>query len=448
LPARFAAHYISRMFAQRWKLTLSFFAASWRPLFAAALVAIIAITAVRATAKALKPGRTGEQSRTAFLRWRPQIQALDQGTDIYRTFNYPNPPIMALILKPLTQLPPIAGMLTWFAVKALMALLMAAMVFRLIEADGTTIPDWTKALAITLSLHPIIGDLTHGNVNLFIAFLIAAALDCYRRQRDFAAGLLVALAIACKITPALFVPYFIWKRAWKTLLGIGVGLCLWWAIVPGAVLGFDYNRTLIVSWFDGMVKPFLIDGQVTSEHHNQSLPGLLTRLLTDRPSFVDYAEDDGHPIAAGTNTIVNLGPHAVDVLVKTAMLAFAVAVVWLARTRQRCGLAFAAECSLIVLGMLLFSERTWKHHATTLLLPIATLLAAAVTRNSRWLWLIVATIPVVSLVPSALDSDTQDMFLVYGTYTFLYVMLALGHILILMNTIVTRKDSSNDGSFD
>jgi hypothetical protein len=421
------------MFAQRWKLTLSFFTAGWRPLFVAALVAIVAVTAVRVTTKALKPGRTGEQSRTAFLRWRPQIQALDQGIDIYRTFNYPNPPIMALILKPLTELPPIAGMLTWFALKALMAVLMAAIVFRLIEAGGTAIPDWAKALAIALSLHPIIGDLTHGNVNLFIAFLIVAALDCYRRQRDFTAGLLIALALACKITPALFVPYFLWKRAWKTLFGIGIGLGLWWFMVPGIVLGFDYNRTLMVSWFDGMVKPFLIDGQVTSEHHNQSLPGLLTRLLTDRPSFVDYAEDDGHPIAAGTNTIINLGPRAVDVIVKCAMLVFAAVIVWLARTRQRCGLAFAAECSLIVLGMLLFSERTWKHHATTLLLPIATLIAAAVARKSRWLWFIVAMVPVLSLVPSALDGDMQDQFLVYGIYTAMYAVLMLGQISILKN---------------
>jgi hypothetical protein len=33
----------------------------------------------------------------------------------------------------------------------------------------------------------------------------------------------------------------------------------------------------------------------------------------------------------------------------------------------------AAEFSLILVGMLLFSERTWKHHCVTLLLPFAVL---------------------------------------------------------------------------
>ena len=33
----------------------------------------------------------------------------------------------------------------------------------------------------------------------------------------------------------------------------------------------------------------------------------------------------------------------------------------------------AAEFSLVIIGMLLFSERTWKHHCVTLLLPFAVL---------------------------------------------------------------------------
>ena len=44
---------------------------------------------------------------------------------------------------------------------------------------------------------------------------------------------------------------------------------------------------------------------------------------------------------------------------------------------ERQGWRFAAECGLIVLGMLLFSERTWKHHAVTLLIPAAALAYAA-----------------------------------------------------------------------
>ena len=48
----------------------------------------------------------------------------------------------------------------------------------------------------------------------------------------------------------------------------------------------------------------------------------------------------------------------------------------------------AAEYSLILVGMLLFSERTWKHHCVTLLLPFAVIsygaFAAEFPSRVRW----------------------------------------------------------------
>ena len=43
------------------------------------------------------------------------------------------------------------------------------------------------------------------------------AAYAFTRGWDIAAGLSLALGIACKVTPALFLPYLVWKRAWKTL---------------------------------------------------------------------------------------------------------------------------------------------------------------------------------------------------------------------------------------
>src|SRR5947208_13826 len=53
-------------------------------------------------------------TRSAFLRWRQQVLEMDDGVDIFNRHNYPNPPIMAIILEPLMELPPLAGALTWF----------------------------------------------------------------------------------------------------------------------------------------------------------------------------------------------------------------------------------------------------------------------------------------------------------------------------------------------
>jgi alpha-1,2-mannosyltransferase len=406
----------------------------WRTIFLALLAAATLITALRYVAKASKPSDLGTYTRTAFLRWRPQVLELDVGTNIYRAFAYPNPPIMALVLRPFYELPPLTGALAWFALKAAMAAAMVVWTFRLISTHGPPLPDWAKALAIVLSLHPIHGDLSHGNVNLFIGFLVLATLTCYRRQWDVAAGVVLALAIACKVTPALFLPYFLWKRAWRLLAGAIVGLALWLAVVPSAVLGWDANRELLTSWFDVMVRPFAQDGKVTSEHPNQSLPGLSFRLFTREPSFVSYDEDD-KPYGADYHTVIDLGPDTARLLVKLAMAAFGVAILCLCRWPAhrpdvpRGGLALAAEFAFITLGMLLFSERTWKHHAVTLILPFAVLTAAlAANPGSRFRAFLIAVLAVVvtlMIVPSLLGGQLQDLALVYGSHTAAFALLAV-----------------------
>src|SRR5205823_14479522 len=134
-----------------------------------------------------------------------------------------------------------------------------------------------KALTVLLSLRPITGDLTHGNVNLFILFLVVASLYAYRERRDYVSGLFLALGIACKVTPALFIPYFVWKRAWRALAGCAAGLVLFFALAPGCLLGMADNARYLTSWVERMILPYAVAGEVTSDHNNQSLPGLVHR---------------------------------------------------------------------------------------------------------------------------------------------------------------------------
>src|SRR5208282_3536219 len=72
-------------------------------------------------------------NRSAFLRWRDQILELDEGVNIWDKHNYPNPPIMAMLLKPLVLLPPLLGSLAWFYLKAAMTLAAIFLAFRLVE---------------------------------------------------------------------------------------------------------------------------------------------------------------------------------------------------------------------------------------------------------------------------------------------------------------------------
>src|SRR5438132_9403545 len=109
------------------------------------------------------------------------IHVVFAGTNFYvGAHEYPNPPIMAIVLKPFADLPPTAGALAWFYAKVLMAALAAVWVFRLVsgraatvrERESHTLPDGrgsagladaARALALLLALPPLLGDPSHNN---------------------------------------------------------------------------------------------------------------------------------------------------------------------------------------------------------------------------------------------------------------------------------------------
>lgn len=324
---------------------------------------------------AVYTSKVAGSNRSAVLRWRPQLQDFGAGKDIYRLHNFPCPPIMALALYPLTLLPPVISALAWFLIKAGLMLLTLRWVFRMVETPGQPFPVWGRWVAVFLCMWPFAGDLTHGNVNLFILFLVAGALYAFCQGKDVLSGVTLGLAIACKVTPALFIPYFIWKRAWKCLGGCLAGLVLFFWLVPGCFLGMTRNAQLLETWTNQMVRPYLLEGQVAySEHINQSIPGVAARLLTHSPSFSGYLHN--RPIALDHHNLLNLDRAVVGWIVKACMLEFVGLVVWCCRTptRSRKGWCLTAEFSLVVLGMLLFSERTWKHHCVTLILPFSVIM--------------------------------------------------------------------------
>jgi hypothetical protein len=345
-----------------------------------------------------------------------------------------------LMLKPLVWLPPLTASLLWYYLKVGMAVASILLAFRLIEAPDCPFPAWGKALAVLLSLRPITGDLTHGNVNLFILLLVVASLYAYRQRREYASGLLLALGIACKLTPALFIPYFVWKRAWRALAGCAAGLVLFFWLVPGLFLGMGKNAEFLASWVDRMVVPFVLRGEVWSEHNNQSLPGLAARLLTDSPSFTTYIDDQKTPLEY--HNFVSLDPAVARWVVKGFMGLFVLLVVWVCRTpaAQRAGWRMAAEYSLVVLGMLLFSERTWKHHCVTLLLPFGVLAyyLSAFRPGPGLRGYLIGTLALVVLLMTTTSTGlvgslerAAKLAQVYGAYVWAYLLLMAALVVLL-----------------
>lgn len=388
------------------------------------LLLVFIAVGISYTAKILK-----SQTASAFQRQRAQVLSLEDA-NVYEQSQYPYPPIMAILLRPLALIePPVAGALAWFLLKVGMAAFSLWAIFRIIEQGGMPFPAWAKAATVLLSLRPLIGDLSHGNVNIFILFLVIASLFAFHKGRDWLAGLFLALAICCKVTPLLFVPYFLWKRQWKLLAGCAAGMGLFLIAVPAIFLGWNENLTKLGSWADQMVLPFVRDGVVSSEHPNQSLPGVVHRLLTHNPSFSAYP--NGVYTPTEYHNLTDIGQTGARWLVRGGQGLFVLLVVLLCRTpaRMRGGWRLSLEFAMIAVGMLIFSERTWKHHCVTLALPFAVLLYSLATQPLSKTMRTILIAPLAMSMALMLSSSglvgtrAADLAQVYGVYLWAFIIL-------------------------
>jgi alpha-1,2-mannosyltransferase len=303
--------------------------------------------------------------RSAFIRWRPQVLEFWKGVNIYDVRMFPNPPILPISLYPLMTLPPLEGALAWYALKVGLTALSVWFCFQMVRPDLKVIPSYVQGAVLLLSFRPILGDLHHGNNNLLILFLICAMLLAWRKGYDVLAGLLLGLAIAFKVTPALFVPYFMYKRSWRTVWATFAGLFLFIVVIPSLVIGPRFNYVCFTTWYKRMLGPYVEQGVPSAQEINQSMVGVLTRLLTDQKTG-----SGRYDVHLDLN-LVSWPPAMVSMLVKGLSIGLVVLLVVLCRTRttRRDDHRLFGEFALVVLTMLFVSERSWKHHYVTLLLP-------------------------------------------------------------------------------
>jgi alpha-1,2-mannosyltransferase len=303
--------------------------------------------------------------RSAFVRWRPQVLEFWKGVNIYDVRMFPNPPILPITLYPLMTLPPVEGALAWYALKAGLTVLSVWFCFKMVRPDAKVIPSYVQAAVLLLSFRPILGDLHHANNNLVILFLICAMLLAWRKGYDVLAGLILGLAISYKVTPALFVPYFMYKKSWRTVYATFAGLLLFLVVVPSLVIGPRFNYVCLTTWWKRMLGPYVEQGVTSAQEINQSMVGVLTRLLTDQRTG-----SGRYDVHLDLN-LVSWPPAVVSMLMKgiSLVLVGLLAVLCRTKTIRRDDYRVFGECALVVLTMLFVSERSWKHHFVTLLLP-------------------------------------------------------------------------------
>jgi hypothetical protein len=227
---------------------------------------------------------------------------------------------------------------------------------------------WTFVLAVLLASRFLVRDILECGVNLALVALAWAAVALWSRRREWAGGACLGLAIALKLTPALFLAWFAWKRQWR-MVGVTLAITAGLMLSPTLVMGWgDFARMHRV-WYEaataGLSNADPSRGVLGEEPlQNMALRPALARLLITLPPGHSARVD--HPWDV---ELLDLPPRAADRVIKAVLLALLAAVFWRFRAavRRRDDPALLWECAAVSVLILLYSPLTWGQHCVGVL---------------------------------------------------------------------------------
>ncbi len=281
---------------------------------------------------------------------------------------FPTPTFVLMCLVPLWKMGVVAAASVWAGLKIAGIAGVLWLLLRSIGPAGSVVPSGVLAMTLAFSLRALVSDLQHANVNIFVFVWLGLTWWAYVHRRDGWAGIFLALAIVTKVTPALALIYFAYKRAWRVCIFTAIGLVILVLIVPGAYIGFAKNVDLMGDWFNMLVRPFALEGWAELSIPNQSLWGVVMRVLSNAGVLPIEHMSMIQAERTGQESMARPATAAGRLLRPLISLSVVAVLGWACRRRltDRRDVRHALEFGLILLAMMLLSERTWKHHATTL----------------------------------------------------------------------------------
>lgn len=182
-------------------------------------------------------------------------------------FTYP--PIAAVFLSPLT-LVPFAVATTGLTLVSIVVLVGVVAVFLRALGLPRRRLGWALAVVmpVALFIEPVQANLSFGQVNILLMLLVT--LDCLLPRTRWPRGVLIGIAAATKLTPAVFVLFFLVRRDFRSARNVAV------SFVATTAVGFLLAWHSSVEYWTGTVFDSSRIGGVGFVS-NQSLQGVLAR---------------------------------------------------------------------------------------------------------------------------------------------------------------------------
>ncbi len=241
-------------------------------------------------------------------------------------------------------------------------------------------------------------------------------------------GWSLGLAAVYKVTPAIFLPYLIWKRQWRAA-GWMAASSVFFCVLPAVFLGWQKDVALHQKWFGFIGHSLALadpseNGVEVPVLRNQSLPLALARMVQDYPV--------GHPLYLKTGAAVRLASldaaHTKQ-FVRVVLLAVALALAWQFRRRVDLadgGVGLANEWAAVCILVALLSPLCWLQHMV-LVIPAALLFAHAGAAGElrRWQWCVGVFAAALALVihRDLIGEAICDVFSSYQPHTMAAMLL-------------------------
>jgi alpha-1,2-mannosyltransferase len=251
-------------------------------------------------------------------------------------FTYP--PLAAIVFTPFTLLSLDAASVTITVITLVLLVVSTTLVLSGLDVWPRTRvgaePAWLRrgwlAAAIVafalVYLEPIHSNFDFGQINVVLMTLVIA--DCVPRRTPWPRGILLGLAIALKLTPAVFLLFFLLRRDTRTLVTAAV------SVVVATLLGFA------LAWQDSW------------EYWTHTVAH------TDRIGSASLNTNQNIAATLARTALGDGGRFALWVLAGVLVLAV---TVWAARRALRAGEPMLALICVAMFGLLV-SPVSWSHH--------------------------------------------------------------------------------------
>src|SRR6185437_2514171 len=245
---------------------------------------------------------------------------------------------------------------------------------------------WSRLLvgvgAGALTLQFILNDLDDGGPHLILLGILTCAIYAIWTGKERLGAALIGLGIVLKLTPALFVLLFLWKRQWR-LASYTMFATVFWIVLPILYMGptswwdhhTEWNKNVVLS---------VLDGQAEGRQENELQQGNLSLLHTMLRYLITYPP--GHRLRQvdhGYQPMLDLPSPVANAIVGVAALGLLSLFAWSSsRVFQGPGdPAWARDCAGTLMLALFFSPITWDQHLVWMI-PAAYVVVAAAAKMS------------------------------------------------------------------